>query len=152
MVRRKACKQRIHLRRHTATRIATFDARDRLQKRRCPSLHNPALDSQWNPEAGSACKIYSMPHHANDRMTLSIQPDHLPNDVAVRAKMFAPDPIRNYYNRRGAHLFIGTGKVPAYRGRNPQDTKEVVRHRRAFNLYRFGFAGLKHSALAVEPS
>src|SRR5437016_3540550 len=117
MVRRKAGKKSIHLRRHTGTRISTLDTRDRLQKGRRPSLHNPALDSQWNPKACSAWKIYSMPHHADDRMTLSIQPDHLPNDVAVRAKMFAPHPIRKHNYRRRAHLFIGTGKVPAHRGR-----------------------------------
>src|SRR5216684_2449274 len=97
MVRRKARKKRIHLRRHTATRISTFDARDRLQKGRSPSLHNPALDSQWNPQACPARKLDSGPHHTDDRMTLSIQPDHLPNDVAVRSKMFAPDPVRNHH-------------------------------------------------------
>src|SRR5258708_18951659 len=119
MIRRKPCKKRIHLRRHTGARIATLDARDGLQKGRRPSLHHPALDSQWNPQSGPARKIYSMPHHADDGMTLSIQPDHSSNDLAVRAKMFAPDPIRKHNYRPPPHLFIGTVKVPPHPSPNP---------------------------------
>src|SRR5947209_4315291 len=114
--------------------MAWFDAGDRLQEGRGPSLNDPLVDAKGNPKPGATWKVDSGRHHADDGVALSVEADHLPDDLAVRTEVFAPDPIRDHHYRRRAHVFIGGGKVAAYHGRDPEDTEEVMRHWRAFNL------------------
>ena len=142
MVGCKAGKQSIHLRDRGVTGVAGFEARDRLEESRGALFDHSRFDAQGNPEAGAAREIDFWRHHSDDRVTLSVQPDHSPNDVAVRAQVFAPNPIRQDYDGSRAHLFVGAGEVPAEHGGDPQHAKEVVRHGRALHLDRLGVAGL----------
>jgi len=80
---------------------------------------------------------------------LVVQPDHLPDDVAVGSEMFQPNQSEIICHWRSATCSFGTGEVPTQHGRRP-GPKEIIDNRRAFNLYRVGVAGLEHFAVTVE--
>src|SRR5205807_1207453 len=125
-------------------------ARNRLKKRGASPLHNPLINSQGNPQARSARKLDSGRHHADNGMTLTVQPDHLADDIPIPSKLVAPHLVGKNRHRRGAHSLIGTRKIATEGRSDTEHAKKVVRHRRAFNLHWLRLASLEDSAVAVE--
>src|SRR5713226_1765752 len=126
MIRREPLEECVDLIRDPLDRTAWLRARNRLKEGGAPAFHDSLVHSQGNPQARSTRKLDARSHHANHRMTLAVEPDHLSDDVRGGAKMISPHSIGYHNYGRRPHSLVGTGEIPALDGSDSENAKEVV--------------------------